>query len=76
MRAELTAWAKEVDAGHSALRSDAQAALTRWRSGELDLAGVHSRDGLARWPEAEQADWRAFWADVDALQKRLWAAPR
>jgi hypothetical protein len=76
MRAELAAWAKEVDAGHSARRSDAQAALTRWRSGELDLAGVHSPDGLARWPEAEQADWRAFWADVDALQKRLWAAPR
>jgi tetratricopeptide (TPR) repeat protein len=76
MRAELAAWAKEVDAGHSALRSDTQAALTRWRSGELDLAGVHSPDGLARWPEAERADWRAFWADVDALQKRLWAAPR
>jgi tetratricopeptide (TPR) repeat protein len=43
--------------------------LICWLS-DADLIGVRDPVALARLPEAEQAAWRAFWADVDeALAK-------
>ena len=35
-----------------------------------DLAGVREPDALAKLPEAEQAAWQAFWADMDAASGR------
>ena len=76
LRAELAAWTKEVDAGSYSTRMRALAALTRWQHADPDLGGVRTPEGLAGLPEAEQAAWRALWAEVEALQKRLWTAPR
>jgi serine/threonine-protein kinase len=40
-----------------------------------DLTGVRDPDALAKLPEAEQAEWRAFWADADALLRKVGGAP-
>jgi hypothetical protein len=65
-----------VDAGNYSTRMFALAALTRWQHTDPDLGGVRAPEGLAGLPEAEQAAWRALWAEVEVLQKRLWTAPR
>ena len=36
----------------------------------MDLIGVRNPDALAKLPEAEQKEWRALWAGVDALLKK------
>ena len=33
----------------------------------MDLAGVREAEALAVLPEAEQAAWKALWAEVDEL---------
>jgi hypothetical protein len=37
------------------------------------LSAVRDEDGLDKLPEAERAEWRTLWADVDALLQK--AAP-
>ena len=36
-----------------------------------ELAGVRDEAGLAKLPEAERADWKALWADVEDLLKKV-----
>jgi hypothetical protein len=38
-----------------------------------DCAGVRDADALDKLPEAERAEWRKLWADVDAVVQK--AAP-
>ena len=40
---------------------------------EWDADAVRDADALAKLPEAERADWRKLWADVDAVLQK--AAP-
>jgi tetratricopeptide (TPR) repeat protein len=55
-------------------RKDVARAMTRW-STALDLGGVRDSEALAKLPDAEREEWRALWADVEALLKRAggWA---
>ncbi len=54
-------------AGNGAIVEEA---LTRWKA-DPNLAGVRDADPLAKLPESEQAEWRALWADVESVLKRL-----
>jgi hypothetical protein len=54
------------------VRAEAVQALRHWRE-DANLAGVRDADALAKLPEAERADWRKLWADVDAVLQK--AAP-
>ena len=36
-----------------------------------DLAGVRSRDALARLLEEERKQWESLWSDVDAMLSRV-----
>ncbi len=76
--AELAARSRIVASGSGAAsqvpgRSHVQK-LEHWKQ-DPDLAGVREQGGLKELSEAEQADWRAFWAEVDRVLARLAAAP-
>ncbi len=40
--------------------------LSHWKR-DPDLAGVREPDALETFDQAERDDWRAFWAEVDAV---------
>jgi serine/threonine-protein kinase len=65
LREELAARRKQLADADAAGRSAAQAKLKRWKE-DADLAGVRDAAGLAKLPEAEQAEWKKLWADVTA----------
>jgi tetratricopeptide (TPR) repeat protein len=69
LRADLGAWAKRVAKGTSQEQARAQKALRHWQA-DSDLAGVRSPEALGRLPEAERAEWRRLWADVQAILDR------
>jgi hypothetical protein len=73
--AELASREKAADSGDRSARQATCAALTDWRT-DPDLAGVREPAALQKLPEAEQAEWRALWAAVDALQRRTAMPPR
>jgi serine/threonine-protein kinase len=68
LRAELTAWAKLLDAGNAQARSVVIQTLQHWQA-DPDLAGVRDRDALAKLPADERRALEALWKDVDALLK-------
>jgi tetratricopeptide (TPR) repeat protein len=69
LRAELAAWNASVGGNDPQALMETARTLTTWEA-ESDLAGVRDPDALARLPEAERKDWRALWADVQALMMR------
>ena len=60
------------DAGPAVRRSLIQK-LEHWKR-DADLAGVREVDALQKLDPAEQAAWRAFWAEVDRVLSQLAAA--
>src|SRR5262249_11262393 len=69
LKAELTSWAKMLDAGNPQTRPIVQQTLVHWTA-DADLAGVRDADVLAKLPEAERATWRSLWAEVEAVLAR------
>jgi serine/threonine protein kinase/Flp pilus assembly protein TadD len=69
LRADLTAWAKEVEGGKAEQRTQVQQVLRHWQR-DPDLAGVRDPAALAKLPEADRAEWQKLWADVAALLKK------
>jgi serine/threonine-protein kinase len=69
LKAELAAWAHVLDSADASARPALAQTLENWRT-EADLAGVRDQGALAMLPQAEQAAWRALWAEVDALLAR------
>ncbi len=68
LKAELAAWGKLLD---SAPPEVIVPTLSQWRK-DADLAGIRDKEALAKLPAAEQKDWQALWAEVDAaLRFRL-----
>jgi hypothetical protein len=65
----MTTWNKRQQADTKA-RSETQEMLQVWQD-YGDLAGVREADALAKLPKAECEAWQKFWADVDALVKKL-----
>jgi serine/threonine-protein kinase len=72
LRADLAWWAKMAESGNSKALEAVRGALHHWQE-DAELAGIRDAAELAMLPEAEQAEWKKLWADVDALLKR--AAP-
>jgi serine/threonine-protein kinase len=78
LRARALDWLKtELAAVHRSLDADPKGALKSVRS-RLDwlkregwLEDVRAPEEIAKFPPAEQAAWRAFWSDVDALIARV-----
>ena len=68
LSAELDAWAKVLESGPLTARS-AIDALNHWKQ-DGDLAGVREVNELAKLPEADQKEWQAIWANVEALLNR------
>jgi hypothetical protein len=66
LRADLTAWARQAASDKEADRARVRQTLGRWQH-DPDLAGVRTKEALAKLPEAERADWQELWTDVRAL---------
>jgi tRNA A-37 threonylcarbamoyl transferase component Bud32/predicted RNA-binding Zn-ribbon protein involved in translation (DUF1610 family) len=70
LRADLLFWKnlaqKNSPQTWAAIRSN----LQHWRS-DPDLSGIRDPDPLAKLSDEERTDWLKFWADVDALRKRV-----
>jgi hypothetical protein len=43
--------------------------MQHWRQ-DADLDGVRGKEGLAKLPADERAEWEKLWAEVDALLQR------
>jgi tetratricopeptide (TPR) repeat protein len=69
LRAELEAWSKVIETGDPQARTPATAILKHWQS-DSDLAGVRDAAALERLPEAERAEWRALWENVERLRTK------
>jgi hypothetical protein len=69
LRADLRAWAAQVEKGTLQERAVATKKL-RWWQADPDLAGVRDAAALARLPEVERAAWQRLWADVQALLEK------
>jgi len=69
LQAEQAAWGKLLESGPPQGRPAIAQTLNHWKQ-DNDLAGIHEAGALAKLPEAEQKEWQAFWADVEALLKR------
>jgi tetratricopeptide (TPR) repeat protein len=74
LKGELAAWSKALDSADPKGRAAVAPALRHWKQ-DPDLAGVRGADALAALPDAERADWRALWAEVDRLLKDAGNAP-
>ena len=42
--------------------------LSHWQK-DGELASIRDEKELAKLPEAERAEWKSFWSDVEALRK-------
>jgi serine/threonine-protein kinase len=69
LRADLAAQTKQTAGWFASVREEALKALRHWRE-DPDLAGVRDADALDKLPEAERAEWRKLWADVDELLQK------
>jgi serine/threonine-protein kinase len=69
LRADLAAWAKQVETGKAQARAAAFRKLTLWRE-DPNLAGVRDPEELKRLPQEEREAWQKLWADVAALRQR------
>jgi hypothetical protein len=69
LRADLRAWASQVEKG-TPQEQAAAAKQLRWWQADSDLAAVRDPAALARLPQAERAEWQRLWADVQALLEK------
>jgi superkiller protein 3 len=74
LRAERADQAQALKSGRPADRSTVREALAHWRS-DPDLAGLRDREGLAKLPVAERADWQKLWSEVEELLSQAGEKP-
>jgi tetratricopeptide (TPR) repeat protein len=71
LRRQALDWLRaDLDAHRRRPREDRDAVrkvLAHWKV-DADLSGVRDPEGLAKLPGEEQAAWRTFWAEVNALE--------
>ncbi len=65
LRAELTAWRKQIESEHGPAMKTALRMLAHSKR-DPDFAGIREQTELGKLPESEHKAWRAFWAEVDA----------
>ena len=69
LRADLRAWAAQVEKGTPQERAAVAKMLRHWQA-DPDLAGVRDAAALAGLPQAERADRQRLWADVQAVLEK------
>jgi hypothetical protein len=69
LRADLAAWSKEAESGAPKARAAVQKTLPDWQE-DSDLASVRDPAALDKLPEAERAEWKKLWAEVEELVKK------
>jgi tetratricopeptide (TPR) repeat protein len=69
LRADLALWRKQADSDKVARQAEVRRQLRHWQR-DSDLQCVRDKEALAKLPEAERADWKKLWADVEALLKK------
>ncbi|HYT92769.1 MAG TPA: tetratricopeptide repeat protein, partial [Gemmataceae bacterium] len=69
LRADVDAWAEELNRGAASARVPVRQALTRWRE-EPDVACVRDPGELGQLAAEERKECLALWAEVDALLAR------
>jgi tetratricopeptide (TPR) repeat protein len=67
LRAHLLALRGRPEAGKPDARALVSRKVDEWRA-DADFAGVRLAAALAKLPRLERDDWRALWADVEALR--------
>jgi hypothetical protein len=72
LKAEQAAWGKLLESGPPQARACIARFMNHWKE-DNDLVGVRQAEALAKLPEAEQKEWQALWAEVEALLKRAQA---
>jgi hypothetical protein len=70
LKADLALRRRQVDSGTAEARASVHQILEFWK-GDPDLAGIRQPEALARLPRAEQAEWKAFWAEAEALEQKI-----
>jgi Tfp pilus assembly protein PilF len=70
LRADLALWAKRADRGKPEVQPVLRRKLLDWQK-DPDLAGLRDQGAVDKLPAAERAAWGTFWAEVDALLRRL-----
>ena len=68
--AERGAWATLLPTASNEQRVVIVKTLEHWQQ-DFDLAGIRDEAELAKLPEPERVSFRKFWADVDALLKKV-----
>jgi serine/threonine-protein kinase len=63
LRADLTAWTKELAKDTHEARAAVQQKLKDWQT-DADFAGMRGPEALAMLPEAERQPWQTLWSDV------------
>jgi tetratricopeptide (TPR) repeat protein len=71
LRQEIARWEKALATGSPAARKVAREQLTEIQVGEPSLAFYRDPARLATLPAAEQAEWRAFWADAASFLQKI-----
>jgi serine/threonine-protein kinase len=69
LKLDLALRSQQLDTDPAEARQDVARAMASWTK-DSDLLGVRDPEALAKLPEAEREEWRALWADVEALRKR------
>jgi hypothetical protein len=67
LKAEIEDWSHFLEKAPCHDRPIGFDAIYRWQSC-FELAGVRNREFLAKLPESERNEWRAFWAGVDRVR--------
>jgi serine/threonine-protein kinase len=74
LRADLTAYTKHAEKDNKRLRQAVHQRLSHWLQ-DADLAGLREPKELATLPQPEGRAWQRFWADVEALRKKVEVKP-
>jgi tetratricopeptide (TPR) repeat protein len=69
LRADLAAWARQLEVGSPQARGALQQALQHWQRNP-DFAAVRDDAALANLPATERGAWQKLWAEVQALLQR------
>jgi hypothetical protein len=70
LRADLALYAQLAERDDPAAREAGQRTLRLWQQ-DADLSSVRTCEALDQLADAERADWRQFWADVEQLLRKV-----
>src|SRR5262249_50517704 len=70
LRADLALLARRLESDTSADRTVVRQTLERW-SADARLDGVRGAEALGKLPAAERPGWAEFWAEGEAMRKKV-----